>query len=198
MAWQGAFSAHLRAWEQLAERGDHGAIILEDDAQQFRRAALSVGVYPTDGITLLGGCFRAFGGWSPSDNIEQNGVLLDVLASLVSGCNPMPQRARAEVHHGQSPGGGQAPAAQDDSNQVVKWTMCVAYFIPPGFARVLCDAVAKTRKRSLTSPDIWLSPFVRYCWWPNPFGDGGAPSQCFGQHREPLRVKWLLHPGVPL
>ena len=62
-ALQGAFAAHVRAWRALLHAGDAGGIVLEDDCIFYRPHPLAPMQYPTDAVTLLGGCFRGFGIW---------------------------------------------------------------------------------------------------------------------------------------
>jgi hypothetical protein len=58
---QGAFAAHVRAWRALLHAGDAGGIVLEDDCIFYSPHLLAPMQYPTDAVTLLGGCFRGFG-----------------------------------------------------------------------------------------------------------------------------------------
>jgi hypothetical protein len=53
---QGAFSAHLKAWESLAAEGSPEAIILEDDALLLRPIPKDL----PNALTLLGGVFCGF------------------------------------------------------------------------------------------------------------------------------------------
>ena len=62
----GAFAAHLRAWEALAELGSPEAIILEDDAKLLRPVPADL---PQDTVTLLGGVFKGWGAWNTPDQL---------------------------------------------------------------------------------------------------------------------------------
>ena len=59
-ALQGAFAAHVQAWRALLHAGDAGGTVLEDDCIMYRPHPLAPMQYPTDAVTLLGGCFRGF------------------------------------------------------------------------------------------------------------------------------------------
>ena len=67
-ALQGAFAAHVRAWRALLHAGDAGGIALEDDCIFYRPHPLAPMQYPTDAVTLLGGCSRGFGRWCLCEN----------------------------------------------------------------------------------------------------------------------------------
>jgi len=62
-ALQGAFAAHVRAWRAILHAGDAGGIVLEDACIFYMPHPLAPRHYPTDAVTLLGGCFRGFGKW---------------------------------------------------------------------------------------------------------------------------------------
>ena len=42
----------------------------------------------------------------------------------------------------------------------------------------LVDAVERTSKKTLRTPDVWLNDYATHFVWPPPFVDQGAPSQC--------------------
>ena len=175
-ALQGAFVAHWKLWMQVASKGDVGALVLEDDCVQYRDYP-SPSEFPTDGITLLGGCFKGWGKWGVgySAFVSSHGFL-KVLAESPLGIQPLPQRGHLK------PGSQQASkqrVAKAKPHDEMKWAMCVAYWIPPGMATHLCDLVSKAARKTFRSPDIWLAPLTKYFLWPPAFGDQGAESQCF-------------------
>ena len=72
---QGAFSAHLKAWESLAAEGSPEAIVLEDDALLLRPIPASL----PNAITLLGGVFCGHHkNWSKPDGFVKNGEFAGV------------------------------------------------------------------------------------------------------------------------
>ena len=101
---------------------------------------------------------------------------LKIIASLQPGLQPLPHE------EGDKPG----KKRKGGSNQqaVMRWSMCVAYVVPPGFAKQLCDDVCGCKGHLLKSPDIWLARYTKYFLWPPAFGDQGDDSQCFTEIRE--------------
>ena len=152
---QGAFSAHLTAWERIADLGSPAATILEDDAMLLRDYSASD--LPEDTVTLLGGVFRGFGKWhGAKQKAWCRGGCLETLAKFRHGVNEIPM----------------------EDGERLRWVMALAYHIPRGMARKLVDAVRSTQGKQLRCPDVWLQPFVTHFMWPPPFVDRGLPSQC--------------------
>lgn len=123
---QGAFSAHLRAWEALAAEGSPEAVILEDDALLLRDIPAEL----PRAMTLLGGVFCGFGRWADNDAFVRSGEFVAELARLAPGVNELPCRGGARV----------------------RWIMAVAYYLPRGMAAELVEAVRATAKKDLRSP----------------------------------------------
>ena len=167
-ALQGAFTAHVKAWEAVQRAGDDGAIVLEDDCLYYRQHPHSVAQYPRDAITLLGGCFRGFGKWGLCEtSFISAGKFLDAVTHLPVGVQELPK--------------------QLDKNQKaheMRWAMCVAYYMPPGMAKELLAVVFENKKKTFKSPDIFLQPFTKYFLWPPAFGDQGDQSCCFTDKRD--------------
>jgi hypothetical protein len=149
---RGAFSAHLRAWETLANEGSPEAIILEDDALFLRPIPTDL----PDALTLLGGVFCGCRTWSKPDDFVKKGEFVDEFESFTPGVHELPVR----------------------NGMRMKWYMAVAYYIPAGMAEALLREVYTTEKKRLKSPDTWLNNFATHFVWPPPFGDQGAESQC--------------------
>ena len=179
-ALQGAFAAHWAAWMQIAAAGDKGALVLEDDCVQYR-AYPQLDKYPHDGITILGGCFKGFSSWGGQRTYVSNLQFLKTIASLQPGLQPLPHE---EVDNPGKKRTGGANRQASKQSAVMRWSMCVAYVVPPGFAKQLCDSVSGCNGRLLKSPDIWLAPYTKYFLWPPAFGDQGGDSQCFTEIRE--------------
>ena len=60
---------------------------------------------------------------------------------------------------------------QYDKFHEMRWSMCVAYYVPMGMAGKLIDAVDNTTKRNVfKSPEVCVHSFTTYCLWP--------PSSC--------------------
>lgn len=174
-ALQGAFSAHWKVWMGIAAGGDKGALVLEDDCVQYRGYP-RLKEYKTDGITLLGGCFKGYSAWGLCERSYMSSLqFLRVLAPLQVGIRPLPQQA-GEGAKKRKGGNGQQASRQVT---VMRWSMCVAYVVPPGFAKRLCADVDQCRKKNLKSPDVWLAHYTKYFLWPPAFGDQGLRSQCF-------------------
>jgi hypothetical protein len=148
---QGAFSAHLRAWETLAAMGSPPCVILEDDAVQLRPLP-DLGKH----ITLLGGVFAGYGHWNDLPKYIASREYILELARLRDGVQPLPQRDGVRM----------------------RWYMAVAYYLPKGAAMRLVSEVKAAKGKVLKSPDNWLNAFVTHFAWPPPFGDQGAESQC--------------------
>ena len=178
-ALQGAFAAHWAAWMQIAAAGDKGALVLEDDCVQYR-AYPQLDKYPHDGITILGGCFKGFSSWARQRAYVTNLQFLKTIASLQPGLQPLPHNE--DIPGKKRTGGANQQASKQSA--VMRWSMCVAYVVPPGFAKQLCDSVSGCNGRLLKSPDIWLAPYTKYFLWPPAFGDQGGDSQCFTEIRE--------------
>ena len=179
-ALQGAFAAHWAAWMQIAAAGDKGALVLEDDCVQYR-AYPQLDKYPHDGITILGGCFKGFSSWTRQRAYVTNLQFLKTIASLQPGLQPLPHEEVDKPGKKRKRGGNQQASKQ---LAVMRWSMCVAYVVPPGFAKQLCDDVRGCKGYLLKSPDIWLAPYTKYFLWPPAFGDQGGDSQCFTEIRE--------------
>jgi hypothetical protein len=150
---QGAFSAHLKAWESLAAEGSPEAIILEDDALLLRPIPASL----PNAITLLGGVFCGYAKkWTDTGPFVSKGQFVEELETFEVGVHELPVRDGVRM----------------------KWYMAVAYYLPAGMAQTLVDAVYATKKKKLKSPDTWLNQFASHFAWPPPFGDQAAESQC--------------------
>jgi hypothetical protein len=177
-ALQGAFAAHWKVWMQMAACGkDRGGLVLEDDCVQHRGYPRAPESYPTDGITLLGGCFKGWGNWGVGySSFLASLAFLLVLSSQSVGIHPLPQRGDCHGGASSSQQASKQRAARD--RQEMRWSMCVAYFVPPGMASRLCNHVQQAKGKSLRSPDIWLAPYTKYFLWPPAFGDQGGESQC--------------------
>ena len=180
-ALQGAFAAHWAAWMQIAAAGDKGALVLEDDCVQYR-AYPQLDKYPHDGITILGGCFKGFSSWGGQRTYVSNLQFLKTIASLQPGLQPLPHNEEEDIPGKKRTGGANQQASKQSA--VMRWSMCVAYVVPPGFAKQLCDSVSGCNGRLLKSPDIWLAPYTKYFLWPPAFGVQGDGSQCFIEIRE--------------
>ncbi len=169
---QGAFAAHSKAWREIVDSdADHGVIVLEDDCVQFREYPRDAQSYPSDAITLLGGCFKGFGRWScRMTGFVTSCTFLRVLCRYQAGVNPLPKRTDSSRQ------ASQELAAKSCDNMC--WAMCVAYFVPAGMAAKLCKDVEACKKRVLKSPDVWLSAYTKYFLWPPAFGDQGGESEC--------------------
>ena len=98
---------------------------------------------------LLGGVLRTQGIWK-DENVEyfSSGKFMKVLHALQPGVVRIPG----------------------------KWTMSVAYYLPPGFAENLLAQV--TQASSFSCVDVWLNGFIKHAMYPNVFFDATAPSQC--------------------
>ena len=130
-ALQGAFAAHVRAWRAILDAGDGGSIVLEDDCISYRPHPFSLVQYPTDAITLLGGCFRGFGKWGLCETSYINaGKFLDTIVHLPRGVHEIPVQT---MRHG--------------TTSQMRWAMCVAYYVPPGMAAQLIDVVDSANKK---------------------------------------------------
>ena len=143
---------------------EQGAIVLEDDCVLFRpeQLPLHISELPGDSITLLGGTFRGWEPWRRSHDVWlKSGRFLDVLLDMRRGVHPLPTN--------EDQGGQASPRA---ARVRMRWCMAVAYYIPPGFAQRLVDAVLGVQGRNLKVPAAWLwhNNFVRHCMWPPPFG----------------------------
>jgi len=84
-ALQGAFAAHWKVWMQMAAGGNRGGLVLEDDCVQYRDYPRVPKSYPTDGITLLGGCFKGWGNWRGLLILPCQPSLLEGIVHSVSG-----------------------------------------------------------------------------------------------------------------
>jgi hypothetical protein len=173
---QGAFSAHWELWKQVAGAGSPATLILEDDVCMLRKFPCRAADYPSDGVAVLGGVFHGARTWKEvNKDALEGGVHVDFLSMLQEGWNPIPGSGSSSSSSTGAPGiVAGAPR--------MKWTMCVAYFLPRGIAAMLVAKVAATSSRTLRSPDIWLSPHCTHCMWPPPFGDQGARSHTRNQH----------------
>ena len=150
---QGAFSAHLKAWESLAKDGSPEAIILEDDALLLRPIPTNL----PNALTLLGGVFCGHARkWTDTGPFVSKGEFVEEFESFEPGVHELPVRDGVRM----------------------RWYMAVAYYIPAGMAQQLVDAVYATTKKKLKSPDTWLNQFATCFAWPPPFGDQAAESQC--------------------
>ena len=157
-----AFSAHFTLWQRVKHMDVTGVIVLEDDAKLIR--AVPNIDFPDDAITLLGGVLRTPGLWDrEASEFVKPGAIGNVLASLRPGVNEMPHLLTT--------------TGSTIVVKATKFTMCVAYYLPRRVAGLLLEDALSNRRR-LTSPDIWMTPFVKYLLWPNAFGDQGALSQC--------------------
>jgi hypothetical protein len=146
------FSAHLRAWEALAAEGSPGAIVLEDDALLLR----PIPDLP-NALTLLGGVFCGHARrWTDIAPWVSSGEFVEALEALEVGVRELPVRDGVRM----------------------KWYMSVAYYVPPGMAQRLVDAVYAAKTKTLRCPDAWLNRFATHFAWPPPFGDQGSESQC--------------------
>ena len=180
-ALKGAFAAHWEAWLRIAAAGDKGALVLEDDCVQYR-AYPQLDKYSHDGITLLGGCFKGFSSRGICEHTYMSKLqFLNIIASLQPGLQPLPHEEVDKPGKKRKRGGNQQASKQ---LAVMRWSMCVAYVVPPGFAKQLCDDVRGCKGHLLKSPDIWLAPYTKYFLWPPAFGDQGDGSQCFIEIRE--------------
>ena len=147
------FCAHLKAWESLAAEGSPGAIILEDDALFLRPIPRDL----PNALTLLGGVFCGFARrWTDTGPFVSKGEFVQELETFEPGVQELPIRDGVRM----------------------KWYMSVAYYIPPGMAQTLVDAVYATKKKKLRCPDAWLNQFATHFVWPPSFGDQAAESQC--------------------
>ena len=91
-ALQGAFAAHVNAWQAIQDGGDDGAVVLEDDCVYYRQHPLTTEQYPSNAITLLGGCFRGFGKWGVCEtSFISAGKFLDVITHLTTGVHELPK-----------------------------------------------------------------------------------------------------------
>ena len=179
-ALQGAFAAHWAAWMQIAAAGDKGALVLEDDCVQYR-AYPQLDKYPHDGITILGGCFKGFSSWARQRAYVSNLQFLKTIASLQPGLQPLPHE-EADKPGKKRKGGSSQQASKQLA--VMQWSMCVAYVVPPGFAKKLCNDVHYCKGHFLKSPDMWLASYTKHLLWPPAFEDQGTTSQCFTDNRE--------------
>eukprot|EP00974_Lingulodinium_polyedra_P095563 9261737-Lingulodinium_polyedra.AAC.1 len=59
----------------------------------------------------------------------------------------------------------------------MRWSMCVAYLVPPGFAWKLCQDVGRCKGRILKSPDLGFADYTKYFIWPPAFGGQGGTSR---------------------
>ena len=112
---------------------------MEDDCISYRPHPFSLAQYPTDAITLLGGCFRGFGKWGLCETSYINaGKFLDTTVHLPRGVHEIPVQTMRQ-----------------GTTSQMRWAMCVAYYMPPGMAAQLIDVVdsanKKTCSRRLTS-----------------------------------------------
>ena len=107
---------------------------------------------------------------------------IQALAPLQAGIQPLPQRDEADEPAKKRKGGSGQQASKQLA--VMRWSMCVAYVVPPGLAQRLCEDVRVCKGRVLKSPDIWLAHYTKYFLWPPAFGDQGCDSQCFTDSRE--------------
>ena len=89
--------------------------------------------YPTDAVTLLGGCFRGFGKWCVCEtSYISGGKFLDTIIHLTTGLHELPRQSYRAAEPSQ-----------------MRWFMCVAYYIPPGMAAQLIDVVDRPRKKQV-------------------------------------------------
>ena len=178
-ALQGAFAAHVRAWRAILDAGGGGSIVLEDNCISYRSHPISPAQYPTDAITLLGGCFRGFGNWGVCERSYINaGKFLDTIVHLPRGVHEIPVQT---MRHG--------------TTSQMRWAMCVAYYVPPGMAAQLIDVVDSANKNMFKSLDIFLEPFTKYFLWPPAFGDQGKQSLCF-THKKDLGTDLYCSAGM--
>ena len=135
-------------------------MIPSDDARLERPEELSSELYnelPQDSVTLLGGVFKGYGAWDgPEQRAFAKGGFLEELAKFKHGLNELPTR----------------------DGRRMRWVMAVAYHLPRGVAAKLVDAVERTEKKTLRTPDVWLNDYATHFVWPPPFVDQGGPSQC--------------------
>ena len=180
-ALQGAFAAHVRAWEAILAAGDDGFIVLEDDCISYRQHPISPAQYPIDAITLLGGCFRGFGNSGMCETSYIDGAkVLDTIVHLPRGVHEIPVQNIGRTR----------------PDRQMRWAMCVAYYVPPGMAAQLLDVVWSAKKKHMfKSPDIFLAPFTKYFLWPPAFGDQGKQSLCF-THKEDLGTDLYCSAGM--
>ena len=87
--------------------------------------------YPTDAVTLLGGCLRGFGQWGArATSYMSGGRFLDTIIHLTTGMHELPVQSYRTGEFSQ-----------------MRWAMCVAYYIPPGMAAQLIDVVDHLRRQ---------------------------------------------------
>ena len=146
--------SHYLAWQELVRLGVSG-VVLEDDAQRVRPdITYSEDMFPMDGFTLLGGAIRTSGAWArESSEFVESGTIMDVLASLRPGVNPV---------------------------QGFRWTNSIAYFLPLNVAKQLIALVdAKPKMRII---DIWLNSqkVPQYLMYPNVFIDSDSAVSQLG------------------
>ena len=65
---------------------------------------------------------------------------------------------------------------------VGRWTNSLAYYLPAGFTRRLCDAVSAAS--SLGPVDVFLNDHIKHGNFPNSFIDAHSPSQCGTQVKQ--------------
>ena len=179
-ALQGAFAAHVKAWHALVHAGSIVGIVLEDDCIFYRPHPHRPEQYPTNAITLLGGCFRGFGAWGMCEtSYISGGKFVDTIAHLTKGVHELPVQT-----------------FKTRKSSQMRRAMCVAYYVPPGMAAQLIGVVSKPERRNVfKSLDTFLEPFTKYFLWPPAFGDQGKQSLCF-THQKDLATDLCCSDGM--
>jgi hypothetical protein len=148
----GSFFGHYSCWQKLVQLGDQGAVVLEDDACLCREDNINYEILPKSALTMLGGTLRTTGTWDKEkQQWLEGGQFLKRLGTMRLGVNELGDN---------------------------KFTMAIAYYVPPGYAQRLVDQAKATLIRPI---DAWLQTngMIGYIFWPNIYMDEPtSKSQC--------------------
>jgi len=163
-ALQGAFAAHWKVWMQMAAGGNRGGLVLEDDCVQYRDYPRVPKSYPTDGITLLGGCFKGWGNWGVGySSFLASLAFLKVLSIQSVGIQPLPQRGDCRGGASSSQQASQQQAAR--GGQDMRWAICPSW---DGKPPVQSRSAGQEEEPALTGHLAWSLHqvlLVAACLW---------------------------------
>ena len=142
---QNKFGRHAAIWHEILQKGDRGALVLKEGCVTYHHHPYPHCEHqcPPNGITLLGGFFKGSAQQTQKLSVD-NLQLLDVLAPLKVGIQTFRQDMRVKV---------------------------LAYWVPLGFAKSICEALRSCQKGSVGSIDTWLQQHATHFLWPSAFGD---------------------------
>ena len=142
---QNKFGRHAAIWHEIFQKGDRGALVLKEGCVTYHHHPYPHCEHqcPPNGITLLGGFFKGSAQQTQKWSVD-NLQFLDVLAPLKVGIQTFRQDMRVKV---------------------------LAYWVPLGFAKSICEALRSCQKGSVGSIDTWLQQYATHFLWHSAFGD---------------------------